>query len=387
MKTLKVLLQEVVSGIKAWVNSNFAQESNAVHKTGDETVNGVKTFSEGKIVMGATSFAREQKGSTTYEMTASDFYNKLGFFKITQFKADSTSAPRGNNGDYDLIGMSSNAGYGTYLCTTPRNDLLWYGKFWDSVWQGWKEVVNCESNQTITGEKTFQRYVSVYSNNLTYGTNPSENAYCTFGFKDSGGITTARILRWVNSDGYNGLTMQCWDAQVTTDKSIYFQLAFDTQGDGYAKFGGTNAESTVGFIPVMDNSVGLGTTTNRWKTINGVNPGALSLPKTANSNLDTTNWNLRGGTICSFIPSYDGFINVQIKRYVDFSVWAISAGRQNFRSSFMPDGSYAVMVWFPCRAGSTFQIYSVPLIDSPAEQREDDLIIQVAKIWPAEGNV
>ena len=42
MKTLKVLLQEVVSGIKAWVNSNFAQESNTVHKTGNETVNGDK---------------------------------------------------------------------------------------------------------------------------------------------------------------------------------------------------------------------------------------------------------------------------------------------------------------------------------------------------------
>lgn len=39
MKTLKTILQEVISGIKAWVDTNV------VHKSGTETIDGTKTFS------------------------------------------------------------------------------------------------------------------------------------------------------------------------------------------------------------------------------------------------------------------------------------------------------------------------------------------------------
>ena len=383
MKTLKVLLQEVVSGIKAWVNSNFAQESNTVHKTGNETVNGIKTFSESKIGLGAASFAREQKGSTTYEMTASEFYNKLGFFKITQFKAGSTSAPRGNNGDYDLIGMSPNAGYGTYLCTTPRNDLLWYGKFWDSVWQGWKEVVNCESTQTITGEKIFQRYVSVYSNTLNYGTIPSENAYCTFGFKDSGGITTARLLRWVNHDGYNGLTMQCWDSQATTETAVYFQLAYDTQGNGYAKFGGFGG-NTVGFIPVTDNSVGLGTSTNRWKTLNGLNPGVLSLPDLSDPDpINTSTWVTDTPTNNAYTPSEDGWLNV-VTSHATSSLFSVYIKSGDFYVSTysaledIDDNTYKSGLFIPVLAGQTYYIVFKGGLSN---------ITVDATFYPAKGNV
>jgi len=45
MKTLKVLLQDVVSGLKSWAGSTFAQDSNTVHKSGNETIDGTKTFS------------------------------------------------------------------------------------------------------------------------------------------------------------------------------------------------------------------------------------------------------------------------------------------------------------------------------------------------------
>lgn len=43
MKTLKTILQEVISGIKAWVDAN------TVHKTGNGTINGVKTFPDGIV--------------------------------------------------------------------------------------------------------------------------------------------------------------------------------------------------------------------------------------------------------------------------------------------------------------------------------------------------
>jgi len=364
MKTLKVLLQEVVSGIKAWVNSNFAQESNTVHKTGNETVNGVKTFSEGKIGLGSVNFAREFKGSTTYEMTASDFNNKLGFFKISQFKADSTSAPRGNNGDYDLIGMSSNTAYGTYLCTTPRNDLLWYGKFWESVWQGWKEVVNCESTQTITGEKTFSRTIKAKNYNYSRGTIPSTAQYSSLIFTDNSNNASARLLRWFNADGYNGFTMQCWDAQLTTEISERFQLQYDPSGNGQAILGGDNFKE---FIPLTNNSIDLGTNTYKWKTFNGVNPGSLSFPSeglTADkdyiniasailptgenaTNFDNTKYNY-------YTPPVDGWLALSVKNCSYLSVW--SPAMKTGQVAIAPDTTKNQQIMMPVVAGKQLEI-------------------------------
>ena len=51
--------------------------------------------------------------------------------------------------------------------------------------------------------------------------------------------------------------------------------------------------------PSVNNEVDLGTSTNKWKTLNGVNPGALSLPKIVLSEsrtLDRTNWDYTGTT-------------------------------------------------------------------------------------------
>ena len=58
--------------------------------------------------------------------------------------------------------------------------------------------------------------------------------------------------------------------------------------------------------PNTDSNISLGTSTNKWKTLNGVNPGALSLPKVDGWNsgteinaavgIDTTDWDMSGGT-------------------------------------------------------------------------------------------
>ena len=99
MKTLKVILQEVVSGIKAWVNSNFAQDSNTVHKNGNETINGVKTFSDGIVVanVAVDSIAWENITDKPSSFTPSSHTHDTS--EITDFPILATVATSGSYND------------------------------------------------------------------------------------------------------------------------------------------------------------------------------------------------------------------------------------------------------------------------------------------------
>lgn len=64
-----------------------------------------------------------------------------------------------------------------------------------------------------------------------------------------------------------------------------------------------------------NNTINLGTSTNKWKTLNGINPGALSLPDLDNTyrwSLDTTNWVLDGSSHNTFTPNFSGWLNIRI---------------------------------------------------------------------------
>lgn len=69
------------------------------------------------------------------------------------------------------------------------------------------------------------------------------------------------------------------------------------------------------FMPSNDGVINLGKSSNKWKTLNGVNPGALSLPINANSasfNIDITNWTT-DGSIIGYTPLLDGWIYINAR--------------------------------------------------------------------------
>ena len=56
----------------------------------------------------------------------------------------------------------------------------------------------------------------------------------------------------------------------------------------------------------------LGTSSNKWKTINGINPGALSLPSANSITIDASAWALNGTTIV-YTPTVDGWLTINVK--------------------------------------------------------------------------
>ena len=80
-----------------------------------------------------------------------------------------------------------------------------------------------------------------------------------------------------------------------TGKTVWYQgaqIAINQNGTIELKsYDGTNSHSIIlsseSLYPATTNDLNLGTSTNKWKTLNGVNPGALSLP---NGNAQDSSW-------------------------------------------------------------------------------------------------
>ena len=124
----------------------------------------------------------------------------------------------------------------------------------------------------------------------------------------------------------------------------YAQINIDTKGNDNNRYNNSilfrinpadNSNNAV-LIPQRDKTIELGTSTNKWKTLNGVNPGALSLPvfgTTYRQALDTTDWVLDGSSANSFTPSISGWLNIRITdavgNYIFMQSRAVSVSNQS----------------------------------------------------------
>ena len=87
----------------------------------------------------------------------------------------------------------------------------------------------------------------------------------------------------------------------------------------------------------------LGTSTNKWKTLNGVNPGALSFPNLdAAVAIDTTGWNIAGALSNTYTPAVDGWLAIDIKDTATNSVFIYAqglSGIKQYSASIYGNGS------------------------------------------------
>ena len=84
---------------------------------------------------------------------------------------------------------------------------------------------------------------------------------------------------------------------VTTQLDIHDANAVDLTNNqtvaGNKEFTGTTTAHDL--VPSATDTYNLGTSTNKWKSFNGLNPGALSLPSVSSGiNLDLTNFKMDG---------------------------------------------------------------------------------------------
>jgi hypothetical protein len=110
-------------------------------------------------------------------------------------------------------------------------------------------------------------------------------------------------ILWLSSVNYfkNG-------ALDPTGSSATTSLILGVDANAY-KFVQTNAD----FRPDVNNNYNLGTSLNKWKTLNGVNPGALSLPNLDSDGYIDLSDNISANTEYAYTPAVDGWLALYVQ--------------------------------------------------------------------------
>lgn len=228
---------------KLEVKVDAIDDSNYMHLTGNEIVAGTKTFSNiisGSIDGNAATATEADHLSphplgTDYEMTAADFPN-AGYYSVSTFKDNTTSAPSGNVGDYRLYAFSGNFYFNDFLCTSPRQNSLFFGHFWEGVFQGWHELCTLDTDQIITGTKTFTKIIRCKSNDVTRGTAPSASIELGLTVRDSANNNIGALTTFYNTNKSSFTGIYAYNTTVASGTNIgSLGIGCDASGNVYTK--------------------------------------------------------------------------------------------------------------------------------------------------------
>ena len=202
-------------------------------------------------------------------------------------------------------------------------------------------------NNTFTGRTS---YIGIYDKFQTTAfdvrTDPeSTRGGDIFRFWSGTGSTYGDYLGGMSfnqdTDGSSRLQLICF-GYPTTGNAKQNRINFHAFRDGSSSF-----------YPVTNKEINLGTSTNKWKTLNGINPGALSFPKVDGWNsgqdidavgIDTTNWDMSGG-------SWNELTNNVHDGWVYFAFQGCSASDRITVRYYGTDSRYITLGFAPLSTG------------------------------------
>ena len=229
------------------------------------------------------------------------------------------------------------------------------------------EFVGVSGNQTIGGQKIFSTSPRVTKTSPDIALNisdcdvteiPTEAKYASLYFRDKNNKNLAYIVVQQRVDGTKRM---CIRTHRTDNINNYYSVNFDSDGN---------------FNPEQSNSINLGTFTNKWKSFNGINPGALSLPS------GTVGMNVIGDvSVVSTEKKLSKDITITGFVYVDVSF--TSSNRLNLYNDTKKYG-----IWLPCDSGRIRQIMPI----SAGDRLEFNVLdagstINAIQIFTCQGNV
>ena len=227
-----------------------------------------------------------------------------------------------------------------------------------------------DQNNTWIGNNTFQGniYHKSGTSTLVKGTIPSSTVYYgSFRHQTYAGDEINLFRGYIGTSGDNCYrwAIEPW----VSGSNGRFQMRVSSDGSVRAfEVDGTEVS------PYTTNVTDLGTSTNKWKTINGINPGALSLPVTALANTydisgDITD--LTGGNN-SITAARTGWIFVKSDNATEISIENTTTG---MGASDHSAAAATLMVSIPVTSGETLNIIA------------NCTSIDKAYLLPCQGNV
>jgi len=280
------------------INGNCGGSSNGLASSSSFVQNGL-TYSGGMFAIGNTA-GNAYKGSSNNASLIS-FPENGTYWNDTTVNIQNLRFTWANDGKYfqDIF-------------LSPNNDYIWHRNVVNGTARGWRRVVEENvsglidqtwniniggSSGSCTGNATTASQVKYKLQSYTPGTAPSSNLIYEFN-------------RIENSTGdWNHVCQTAVRTNDTVDatqflnrNSVVEGIRFELSADG----------STANYVPTRTNKINLGTNDNRWKSINGVNPGALFLPKISSKvSLSERLTDLTGQTSFHYTPPYNGWISIE----------------------------------------------------------------------------
>ena len=201
---------------------------------------------------------------------------------------------------YDL-GSSSYQWNNLYAKNYFYNGVAW-GLDKENTWTGNNTFNSTIKSKGLTVTNNGRIYIEVPT--LTKGTLPSSRTY--YAIKNDYGVDSSdannRINQkrcWVEANGTNIVEWNLSAWNTTNVATLRLSISADAASRTYVIGADT--------IPETNSAYSLGTTTQKWKTLNGINPGALSFPNLSSG----TGVSLSAGAN-SYSPPSDGWLSINL---------------------------------------------------------------------------
>ena len=259
---------------------------------------------------------------------------------IKEATISSDLLPATNNA-YDL-GSSSYQWNNLYAKNYYYNGTAW-GLDKKNVWTNYN-VVN---GYRLTIRQTSQEI----------GVIPASNQWNGFNFVDKNETNTVSFQHAFLASGETRFCVSMVDNVASHDSNStvwieFLRLTAYSGGSGFII--GADAR------PMTNNAYELGSSTNKWKTLNGINPGALSLPNVRAAVADpisTVGWNLSGSRN-KYTPTEDGWFYIRVAGTGSCAINIHNGDTDNSYPTWFntSTGGYATLV-VPCEKGISLYIY------------------------------
>ena len=342
---------------------DLAQDSDVVHKSGDETVGGIKNFTNDTYIT-SLNFTNEVASPSSSASSTMPIINT-----ITYTSGDTSVVARLNfrvtaDGIKSLYPHENNQ-YALGLTSRKWSEIhgvtYYYGS---SDTEFSTKFVTTDTAQTISGSKTFSSDLTVANTDTTANT-PNLNLR---NYKVDKGTTDTgvQIIQFLDKNA-KALTL-LESRRYSSGNTATNILCYNNDDNNNTVSGGVTivkGKAYTNFAPSTDNAVTCGRPLAKWSDVqtykvNALEPSSLSLPSGKNTRIDISSYftNLGNGDTNSYSVSANGYIYMQLKDIATvhcFNSESSSTTVADYIQTFSRGNDGQLYVLFPVKKDHVFK--------------------------------
>ena len=370
---------------------DLAQDSDVVHKSGNETVGGVKTFSDNPVIgnnnTNITISNRQITANGSYSAPTGSSYIFMQLKAIVNYADSSPSigATVGLSIQENAYSDGKRAGFNPNSNNTINLGLT--GKRWANVYAtnyyyGSSEIefsqkfVTTDTAQTISGAKTFSDTLTIYNSDDTQTPKGLVIRNAQWGIGESGGTTVSTIsfldknsaipASVTASKGFYGQSFLRFNVRTKDSQNNAYseEIYYDIDTSGNVEFRSWH-NNIISLGTPLYNIISLGTPLYKWKDVqtykvNNLEPSSLSLPSDRSARIDISSYftNTGTGQTNNYTVPANGYIYLTLSELTNVHCFSSTSGNvANYAQTFtkINNSTGVLYVLFPVRKNDVFK--------------------------------